>query len=135
MMVYERNLICKSSKLCTALVNKLVIFSDNPEVILFLFCFVLFFRYSHTAHVVNDNLVLIGGVTPNSSHPPGVVVLHLTSLTWKSYTLPVGLTLPRSIFSNSPIFWKTSHAVKLEGLGNIAILKWSIFRKKNIIHF
>ena len=52
-------------------------------------CRYFYFRYSHTAHVVNDNLLLVGGVTPNSSHPPGVVVLHLKSLRWKSYSLPV----------------------------------------------
>ena len=57
----------------------------------FTFWFVCF-RYSHTAHVVDENLFLIGGVIPNSSHPAGVVVLNLKNLTWKSYTLPVGFT-------------------------------------------
>ena len=54
--------------------------------IVFFFCF---FRYSHTAHVVNDHLVLLGGVSPNSTHTPGVVLLNLTSLTCKSFSLPV----------------------------------------------
>ena len=53
----------------------------------------LFFRYSHTAHVVNDHLVLVGGVSPNSTHIPGVVLLNLKSLTWKSFSLPVSYLL------------------------------------------
>ena len=52
-----------------------------------------FFRYSHTAHVVNDHLVLVGGVSPNSTRTPGVVVLNLNSLTWKSFSLPVSAFL------------------------------------------
>ena len=54
---------------------------------------IVFFRYSHTAHVVNDHLVLVGGVSPNSTHTPGVVLLNLKSLTWKSFSLPVSAFL------------------------------------------
>ena len=52
-----------------------------------------FFRYSHTAHVVNDHFVLVGGVSPNSTHNPGVVLLNLKSLSWKSFSLPVSAFL------------------------------------------
>ena len=57
------------------------------------FSIVFFFRYSHTAHVVNDHLVLVGGVSPNSTRTPGVVLLNLKSLTWKSFSLPVSAFL------------------------------------------
>ena len=57
------------------------------------FLLYFFFRYSHTAHVVNDHLVLVGGVSPNSTHTPGVVLLNLKSLTWKSFSLPVSAFL------------------------------------------
>ena len=53
------------------------------------FLLYFFFRYSHTAHVVNDHLVLVGGVSPNSTHTPGLVLLNLKSLIWKSFSLPV----------------------------------------------
>ena len=58
-----------------------------------LFLLYFFFRYSHTAHVVNDHLVLVGGVSPNSTRTPGVVLLNLKSLTWKSFSLPVSAFL------------------------------------------
>ena len=58
-----------------------------------LFPLYFFFRYSHTAHVVNDHLVLVGGVSPNSTRTPGVVLLNLKSLTWKSFSLPVSAFL------------------------------------------
>ena len=57
------------------------------------FFLLYFFRYSHTAHVVNDHLVLVGGVSPNSTHTPGVVLLNLKSLTWKSFSPPVSAFL------------------------------------------
>ena len=55
-----------------------------------------FSRYSHTAHVVDDKLILVGGVTTNSSHSPGIVILNLESLKWNSFTLPVGFYIFRS---------------------------------------
>ena len=59
----------------------------------FFLLYFFFFRYSHTAHVVNDHLVLVGGVSPNSTHTPGVVLLNLKSLIWKSFSLPVSAFL------------------------------------------
>lgn len=71
-------------------------------------CRFVFFhlRYSHTAHVVCDNLFLVGGVSPNSSYPLGLVVLHLKSLTWKSYSLPVGNLLFFVVFE---FYWLIVH--------------------------
>ena len=80
---------------------------EPRKLALFLLVYFWFvcFRYSHTAHVVDENLFLIGGVIPNSSHPAGVVVLNLKNLTWKSYTLPVGFTSSAlSFFSDFPSF-------------------------------
>lgn len=78
-----------------------------------------FFRYSHTAHVVDDNLVLIGGVTPISSHPPGVIVLHLKNLTWKSYTLPACLTpsIPLMLHNHCSVCWEDSQGIMVLGGG------------------
>lgn len=76
-------------------------------------------RYSHTAHVVDDNLVLIGGVTPISSHPPGVIVLHLKNLTWKSYTLPACLTpsIPLMLHNHCSVCWEDSQGIMVLGGG------------------
>lgn len=43
--------------------------------------------------MVDDKLILVGGVTTSSSHTPGIVILNLESLTWNSFTLPVGFCL------------------------------------------
>ena len=69
-----------------------IIFSHRLLCAFFLLYF-FFLRYSHTAHVVNDHLVLVGGVSPNSTHTPGVVLLNLKSLSWKSFSLPVSSLL------------------------------------------
>ncbi|KAJ7391936.1 Leucine carboxyl methyltransferase 2 [Desmophyllum pertusum] len=76
-------------------------------------------RYSHTAHVINDNLILVGGVTPNSSHPPGVVVLHLNSLTWKSYTLPscTAPSMPLMLHNHRSVCWEDSQGIMVLGGG------------------
>ena len=67
-------------------------FFSHPLLCTLFHC-IFFFRYSHTAHVVNDHLVLVGGVSPNSTRTPGVVLLNLKSLTWKSFSLPVSAFL------------------------------------------
>lgn len=76
-------------------------------------------RYSHTAHVVDENLFLIGGVIPNSSHPAGVVVLNLKNLTWKSYTLPVRSTpsIPLMLHNHCSVRWEDSQGIMVLGGG------------------
>ncbi|XP_045172598.2 tRNA wybutosine-synthesizing protein 4-like [Mercenaria mercenaria] len=44
-------------------------------------------RYSHTAHVIEDILILIGGVS-FSHDPPGVAMIHLPSGTSAEFALP-----------------------------------------------
>ncbi|XP_031565212.1 tRNA wybutosine-synthesizing protein 4-like [Actinia tenebrosa] len=46
-------------------------------------------RYSHTSHVINDNLVLIGGIDPYTTGSPSFTVVNLKSLTSSSLPLPV----------------------------------------------
>ncbi|KAL9968447.1 hypothetical protein ACROYT_G026824 [Oculina patagonica] len=76
-------------------------------------------RYSHTAHVIHDSLILVGGVTPNSCHPPGVVVLHLKSLTWKSYTLPTctAPSMPLMLHNHRSVCWEDSQGIMVLGGG------------------
>ncbi|CAH3145646.1 unnamed protein product, partial [Porites lobata] len=76
-------------------------------------------RYSHTAHVVNDHLVLVGGVSPNSTRTPGVVLLNLKSLTWKSFSLPT-CTAPRNplmLHNHQSVFWEDSQGIVVLGGG------------------
>lgn len=42
-----------------------------------LICVLLFSRYSHSAHVLGDNLIVVGGVWLQSDGVPDVVVIHL----------------------------------------------------------
>ena len=70
-----------------------IAFFFSPIIMHLFPLYFFFFRYSHTAHVVNDHLVLVGGVSPNSTRTPGVVLLNLKSLTWKSFSLPVSAFL------------------------------------------
>lgn len=49
---------------------------------------ILCFRYAHTAHVVDDILILIGGVS-FSHKPPGVTMVHLPSGNSAEFSLPV----------------------------------------------
>ena len=46
------------------------------------------FRYSHTAHVIGDILILIGGVS-FSHDAPGVAMIHLPSGISAEFKLPV----------------------------------------------
>lgn len=54
-------------------------------------------RYSHTAHLVEDKIVLIGGV--NTHHPPpGVAVINLTTQRSMEFALPVSGRPLNSLF-------------------------------------
>ncbi|XP_071803609.1 tRNA wybutosine-synthesizing protein 4-like [Asterias amurensis] len=46
-------------------------------------------RYSHTAHVVDDKLFLIGGINPHGAHCYTVSIVNLTAATSCEYSLPV----------------------------------------------
>ncbi|XP_068745300.1 tRNA wybutosine-synthesizing protein 4-like isoform X2 [Montipora capricornis] len=76
-------------------------------------------RYSHTAHVIDDKLVLVGGVTPNSSHPPGIVILHLESLAWNSFILPAFIAphAPLMLHNHCSVCWNGSQDVVVLGGG------------------
>ena len=52
-------------------------------------------RYSHTAHVIKDFLVLVGGVS-FSHRVPGVTVIHLPSGQCAEFTLPVSFTITKA---------------------------------------
>ena len=52
-------------------------------------------RYSHTAHVMKDFLVLVGGVS-FSHRVPGVTVIHLPSGQCAEFTLPVSFTISKT---------------------------------------
>lgn len=49
-----------------------------------------FSRYSHTSHVVDDTLILVGGVNRNDS-PPGVCLIDLVSCEAREFSVPVKL--------------------------------------------
>jgi hypothetical protein len=51
----------------------------------------MFFRYSHTAHLAGEKLVLVGGVNL-SRHPPGVAVVNLNTGHAEEFAFPVSLT-------------------------------------------
>lgn len=47
----------------------------------------LCFRYSHSAHVIGDKLVVVGGVWLHSDGVPGVVVISLTTRSSVEFSL------------------------------------------------
>lgn len=75
-------------------------------------------RYSHTGHIVNDELILVGGVTPNSPHPPGVVILDLKSVAWKSFITPASTTpsTPLMLHNHCSV-WEGSQGIMVLGGG------------------
>ncbi|XP_032239811.2 tRNA wybutosine-synthesizing protein 4 isoform X2 [Nematostella vectensis] len=46
-------------------------------------------RYSHTAHLRSESLILIGGVSQETTGCPSATVLNLVSMTWKLLAFPV----------------------------------------------
>ncbi|EDO42453.1 predicted protein, partial [Nematostella vectensis] len=46
-------------------------------------------RYSHTAHLRSESLILIGGVSQKTTGCPSATVLNLVSMTWKLLAFPV----------------------------------------------
>ena len=46
-------------------------------------------RYSHTAHVVGDKLILLGGINPTDHYSPDLVIVDLSSRDWVSYSFSV----------------------------------------------
>lgn len=49
-------------------------------------------RYSHTAHIIDDTLILIGGAN-NSIRPPGICFIDLKKLKCSEFELPVSFNL------------------------------------------
>eukprot|EP00057_Strongylocentrotus_purpuratus_P033739 XP_792604.3 PREDICTED: tRNA wybutosine-synthesizing protein 4 [Strongylocentrotus purpuratus] len=46
-------------------------------------------RYSHTAHIVEDQLLLLGGVQPASDTPPSLTLIHLATCALQEINLKV----------------------------------------------
>jgi hypothetical protein len=51
--------------------------------------FFLFFRYSHSADIINDTLWLLGGMNANERRPPGLCKINLISGDVFEYAIPV----------------------------------------------
>lgn len=57
-----------------------VIFNENTSE---------FFRYSHTADIVDDTLWLLGGINANERRPPGLCKINLITGEAMEYPIPV----------------------------------------------
>ncbi len=55
-------------------------------MIFFLFCF---FRYSHSADIIDDTLWLLGGMNANERRPPGLCKINLITGDAVEYAIPV----------------------------------------------
>lgn len=53
--------------------------------------FVFPYRYSHTAHIVEDQLLLVGGVQPASDTPPSLTLIHLVTGALQEINLKVNI--------------------------------------------
>lgn len=53
----------------------------------FFVCFVFCLRYSHSAHVIDEKLVVVGGVWLHSDGVPGGVIINLTTGSSMEFTL------------------------------------------------
>ena len=52
-------------------------------------CMIIIFRYSNTAHVIGDNLLLAGGVNAIDTCCYTVSIINLITATWSLHSLPV----------------------------------------------
>jgi len=77
----------------------------------------LCFRYSHTAHIVNDHLIIVGGVHQIYTGSNTIAVVDLSSLTSKMLHFPVS-TSHRKMFcikgcSNEA--WRGTSSIFIQG--------------------
>ena len=49
-------------------------------------------RYGHTAHIYEENMILVGGVNCDSAYQPGICIVSIKSLKCTEYRLPVSKT-------------------------------------------
>ncbi|XP_072179153.1 tRNA wybutosine-synthesizing protein 4-like [Diadema setosum] len=66
-------------------------------------------RYSHTAHIVHDQLILVGGVNPTHSTPPSLTVVDLTTGSVQYIDLQLDVEHPLMLHNH------TSHWRREEG--------------------
>lgn len=45
-------------------------------------------RYSHSTHVIDDQLFVIGGIDPNCTSQPPILIISLKEKTWRAVALP-----------------------------------------------
>lgn len=65
----------------------------------------LCFRYSHSAHVIDGNLVVVGGVWLHSDGIPGVLIISLTTLVSMEFHLDTVLESHTMLFIASKATW------------------------------
>ena len=75
------------------IVNKLVLGTGTEILKTF------FIRYSHTSHVVDNKLIVVGGVNPYHQDDCHVIVISLTDWVWKGFLLPVRFSFLADVMS------------------------------------
>ena len=58
-----------------------------------------FIRYSHTSHVVDNKLVVVGGVNPYQQDDCHVLVISLADWMWKGFHLSVWFSILVDVMS------------------------------------
>lgn len=75
-------------------------------------------RYSHTAHVLNGKLLLVGGVWIHSSSPPGVTVVDLTTGLSSEYQIDTAdVPWPLMVHNHSSVLLPEEQQLLLLGGG------------------
>ncbi|XP_041366249.1 tRNA wybutosine-synthesizing protein 4-like [Gigantopelta aegis] len=74
-------------------------------------------RYSHTAHIVDDNLILVGGVNCSSSSP-GISVVNLTSAVIQHFFFPVPDKDHMLLCNKHTSVFQDGHLILVGGGGN-----------------
>lgn len=77
-------------------------------------------RYSHTAHIVEDQLILLGGENPLKSALPSVTVVHLKSFALQNFSLEVFSPESPIMLHNHASHWlaETESILVIGGGGN-----------------
>ncbi len=64
----------------------------------------LFFRYSHSADIIDDTLWLLGGMNANERRPPGLCKINLITGDAIEYPIPVIILIIKIILKSTFLF-------------------------------
>ncbi|XP_002162013.3 tRNA wybutosine-synthesizing protein 4 isoform X1 [Hydra vulgaris] len=76
-------------------------------------------RYSHTSHVVDDLLVIVGGVDPSEHYQLPIILIYLSKKVWQPLMLPISSPeYPLMLHNHCSILTSDNKVIVIGGGGN-----------------